>query len=260
MKIENYGVGERCAEAMRLLMEWEHEVDGRGGFPRVVLLPIPTSRDGIHLTGSTELLREVLCEVGERDVVVGYQIPEGETEYIKSRGAHVCDVAEDEGFVRENSKISAIGAIKYLLSEFGLVPSDIPIGIVGYGRIGEQLARILLFLGAKIRIYTSKNATRVELGALGVESRHIDYASPVLEDVGDLRVLINTAPSSLAECFPNGKTPPGLSVIELASGNNFEGVEGVVRLPSIPERFYPKSAGRAYFDAIRRFISEVHPI
>ena len=75
--------------------------------------------------------------------------------------------------------------------------------------------------------------------------------------MGDLDVLVNTAPSPLAECFAGGKIPRGLCVIEVASGNNFVGVEGVVKLPSIPERSYPKSAGRAYFHAIQRYMREV---
>jgi hypothetical protein len=255
MKIENYGVGERCAEAMRRLMSWD--VDG---VEKVILLPIPTSRDGIHLTGSEKLLREALGDVSRGELVVGYAIPDADAEYIRSKGGAVCDVARDEEFVDENARITAIGTLEYLLTGFNLVPSDMKIGIVGYGRIGRHLARILLFLGAKIRIYTSKNLTRVELGGCGVESRVIDYDSAALEDLDELDVLINTAPTPLADCFEGRRIPRGLSVIELASGNNFDGVEGVIKLPSIPERNYPKTAGRAYFHAIQRYMREVFDI
>lgn len=257
MKIENYGVGGRCAEAMRLLMEWEHTAEVPDGIARVILLPIPTSRDGTHLTGSTRLLFEVLSDVGCRDLVVGYSIPDADTEYIRSKGALVCDAAADEEFLCENADITAIGTLEHLLSECDTVPSELCIGIVGWGRIGSALARILLFLGAKIRVYTSKELTRVELGGLGIESRDIDYEHPSLDDLASLDVLINTAPRSLSSAFEGGKVPGGVRVLELASGNNFEGVEGVVRLPSIPERCYPRSAGRAYFHAIQRYMREV---
>ena len=101
---------------------------------------------------------------------------------------------------------------------------------------------------------TSKNLTRVELGALGIENRGIDYTTPNLGDTDMLDVLINTAPTRLDACFPTGKAPAGLEVIELASGNNFAGIDGIVKLPSIPERSYPKSAGRVYFRAIERHL------
>ena len=254
MKIENYGVGERCAEAMRLLTEWADEVPTEAS---VILLPIPTSRDGIHLAGSTLTLDEVIAGVGGGDVVVGYSIPDEKKEYITSRGGRVCDVSLDEDFLDENALISAVGTLEYILSVSRRAPMDMHVGIVGYGRIGRHLARILLFLGAKVRIYTSKNVTRVALGRIGVETREINYDSPVLEDMGDLDVLVNTAPSPLGECFAGGKIPRGLCVIEVASGNNFVGVDGIVKLPSIPERSYPKSAGRAYFHAIQRYMREV---
>lgn len=257
MKIENYGVGGRCAEAMRLLMECEHAGDIPDGVARVILLPIPTSRDGKHLTGSNRLLREVLADAGWRDLVVGYSIPDGDTEYIRSKGALVCDAAMDEDFLAENAEITATGTLGHLLSECDTVPSDLHVGIIGWGRIGRALARMLLFFGAKIRVYTSKEFTRVELGGLGIESCAIDYSHPALEDIATLDVLINTAPCSLSICFEGGKVPDGVRVLELASGNNFEGVEGVVRLPSIPERRYPRSAGRAYFHAIQRYMREV---
>jgi hypothetical protein len=45
-------------------------------------------------------------------------------------------------------------------------------------------------------------------------------------------------------------------VIELASGENFRGIEGVERLPSIPDRFYGKSAGKTYFSYIVKRMKE----
>ncbi len=251
MKIENYGTGERCAETMRLLIDWSSK-EKAPGVERVILLPIPTTRDGIRLCGSEIVLSDILRDVGAGDLVVGYSLPNGATEYIASRGARLCDVAKDEEFLDKNAELTAVGTVEYLLTVSSRAPADMTVGIIGYGRIGGHLARILLFLGAKIIIYTSKNLTRVELGALGVENRGIDYSAPDLGDTDTLDVLINTAPTRLSACFPDGKIPPRLAVIELASGNNFAGVEGVVRLPSIPERSYPRSAGRAYFRAIER--------
>ena len=253
MKIENYGTGERCAEAMRLLIDRSGK-ESTPGVERVILLPIPSTRDGVHLFGSEITLSDILRDVGVGDLVLGYSIPDSVAEYITSRGACLCDAARDEEFLDENARLTAIGTLEYLLTVSSRAPQDLTVGIIGYGRIGGHLARILLFLGAKIIIYTSKNLTRVELGALGVENRGIDYSAPDLGDTDALDVLINTAPTRLDGCFPDGKIPPTLEVIELASGNNFGGVVGVVKLPSVPERSYPKSAGQAYFRAAQRYM------
>ena len=43
-------------------------------------------------------------------------------------------------------------------------------------------------------------------------------------------------------------------MIEVASGDNFAGVSGVVRLPSIPDRLYPESSAKLYFEGIKRHL------
>ena len=45
-------------------------------------------------------------------------------------------------------------------------------------------------------------------------------------------------------------------MIELASGENFKGIEGVERLPGIPDKSYGKSAGSTYFSRIMNYVSE----
>ena len=256
MKSEKYGVSERCNEAMRRLLFLEAKGEIPPSLSRVVLLPIPTARDSVHITGTDRLLSEVTADVGEGCLVAGYGIPKDDAQRMREQGARVFDAMECEDFQRENSYISAIGAMGYILTEIKRVPSDLFFGIVGYGRIGSALLRMLLFFGARVRVYTGKSLTRAELGECGVESASYDF----IDGGGSLSgidVLINTAPMSLTVLFGDGKIPDGMRVLELASGDNFGGIEGVERLPGIPDKMYPRSAGAAYFGAIEKFIREV---
>ena len=220
-----------------------------------VLLPIPTARDGIHVTGSDKLLPEIAESVGEGSLVCGYGIPRRERERMISLGARVFDGAECESFLRENSYISALGAMGYILTEFKRVPRDLFFGVVGYGRIGSALVEMLLFFGARVRVYTRRSEVRESLGRFGIESAESDLSDGV--GIGGLDVLINTAPADMRAFFPSGKIPVGVEVIELASGDNFGGIEGVVRLMSIPDKIYPRSAAAAYCNAIENYIKEV---
>ena len=256
MKIENYGVGERCAEAMRRFLRAEEQGELPRSVRRLIILPIPTSRDGVHLTATDLTVSEVLGEVGSGDAVAGYGIPKACRDMLACRGAAVYDAAEDEEFLAANAALTAIGTVGYILTEFSRAPSDLRFGVVGYGRIGALLVRYLLFFGAKIRIYTTKNLTRLELGECGVETVLIERDSPRI-DIDGIDCLINTAPTSLSESFPEGRLPDGVRVLELASGENFSGVSGVERLPSIPDRLYGKSAGGEYYRAIKKYVSEV---
>ncbi len=256
MKIENYGVGGRCREVMRRLVGLAEEGGVPLGFERVILLPVPTTRDSLHLCGTDKLISDALGEVGEGDFVIGYGIPTKDTEKIKRKGAVVYDGAYDEQFLVENAEITAIGALGYILTELDRIPSDLKIGIVGYGRIGRALSRLLLFLGAELTVYTSKDLTRVELGSMGVRSARTPEGGEELPFARELDLLINTAPTPLSRSVAHLKDS-GLRIIELASGNNFEGLSYVERLPSIPDRAYPISAGRAYFHAIQKYMREV---
>ena len=254
MKIENYGVGKRSSEILRLFLLAEERAELPEGAERLILLPIPTSRDKKTLTGTKLTLDEAFVDIGQGDLACGYAIPEKYSELAKARGAVIFDASEDEAFLEENARLTALGALGYILTETDREPADISFGIVGYGRIGRIIARYLLFLGAKLKIYTTKELTRLELGRSEVSTESTKDGKISLDGV---EILINTAPTRLDIGISEGRLPEGLRIIELASGDNFSGVEGVEALPSIPDRFYAKSAASAYFRAAKKHISEV---
>ena len=159
----------------------------------------------------------------------------------------------DEEFLADNARLTAEGTLGYILTNSNKSPTDIKIGIVGYGRIGRYLVRMLLSMGASVRVYTSKNVTRVALGEYGVESEYMAEEADVIPSISGLDIIVNTAPKPLYKTFESG-IPKGLSVIELASGDNFTGVGGVVRLPSLPDRLYPESSAELYFNGIKRHL------
>ena len=255
MIIENFGVGPRCAEALRLLLSAEAE----GLFPdsvkRTVLLPVPTTRDKVHLSGTDKLLLEIFSDVGKGDFIAGYGIDERDKTLMRKRGAIVYDALEDEDFLSENAEETAFGALGYILTTTDKAPSDLSAAIVGYGRIGSALLRLLLFFGARVTVFSGREDTCISLLESGVEARLLERGAPIPKCDAD--IIINTAPTDLSKSFEGGKRPKRQRLIELASGENFKGIEGVERLPSIPDKCYGKSAGRTYFEGMLRYVSEV---
>ena len=231
----------------------------RKAFPesikRVVLLPIPTSRDKVHLSGTDKLLCEVFGEMREGDLVAGYGIDKAAKTKMRACGAIVYDALEDEAFLAENAHQTALGALGYILSNIDTVPSDTDFAVIGYGRIGSQIVRMLLFLGGKVEVFSTSKTTCLALGECGVSVRLIDRSAPLVKT--DASVIINTAPTDLSASFADGKLPSGVRVIELASGENFAKISGIERLPRIPDKYYAKSAGRAYYNSIINYMSEV---
>lgn len=242
MEICRFGVGGRQCACEAALSEIE-----AARYERLVLLPIPTTRDGEHISATDTPLSEILSLVGRGVLVAGYNIPDALGEEIISFGGEVYDAALDEDFLVENAEITAEGALGKILCDFKKAPRDLKVGIVGYGRIGKALARLLLFLGARVKVYTRRDAVRLSLAEYGIESSHGESVC----DYDGLDVLFNTAPAR----FPTeiAASLSGHTVLfDLASGRCFEDGVEFIKLSSVPDVMYPDTAGKIY----ARYISE----
>ena len=217
---------------------------------RIILLPIPTTRDNSTILNTNVYINDVLDEVCEDTVVCGYGLPGDFVDSAERCGGRVLDIGLDEKFLSDNADLTALCAVGILLTTTDRAPCDVNVGIVGYGRIGRRLTNMLLSLGAKVKVFTSQRHKCLDLCECGVAST----VSSQDADLSDIDVLINTAPAVI---FSKDRIPEGLRIIELASGENFPGVK-VERYPSVPARMFPKSAGRIWAEAVKRFIDNTH--
>lgn len=219
------------------------------------LLPIPTTKDGESLHGCKLSICDFLKECGAADVVVGYGIPRDFRCGLADRGAVTLDVSRDEEYLCENAELTAIGTVGRILTEEKAGPRELSVGVIGYGRIGQRIVRILMFLSGRVTVFTSKTELCEELcmlGVSGVDSLSID-SSLTSERLSSLDILINTAPARLigeraAEALSS------VRVIELASGDNIPEGINVERLASVPAIMYPASAGAALARSVLRML------
>lgn len=253
MKTEIIGGGARSKGAARYLT---NAGIGVCGTELVKILPIPSTRDGRKVLGTEVELSSLAEGSGKGVLIAGYGFPPGFAALLDERGIRYFDALYDEEFTLENAELTALGVLSFLLSSMERVPQDARIGIIGYGRIGRALTRILLFHGAHLRVFTGKMENCRSLGEVGVECTRLTRDSIEPTALSGLDVLINTAPTDLSYLFPRGNTE-GLRVLEVASGDSFAGVFGVEYLPSLPARLFPESAGAAYGRAIERYLSSV---
>ena len=239
MEILTYGAGERLRVA-------SSELSALCGESRIIILPIPTTRDKRHVFGTQIPLSEVVEACRGGAMVAGYGIPENIKREIIECGGSVYDGEEDEELLSGNAALTALGALGWILTKLPSSPDEITFGIVGYGRIGSRLARMLLFFGAKVRVYSGNSATLRELSELGVEA--YDYRCAASFDGVD--VLINTAPASIVT---KDRAKGVGRIVELASGGYLEDIPEVIKLASLPEVSFPISAGVLYAERIRKF-------
>lgn len=250
MKTEIIGGGERSEFAARYLLNKKAD----GDICTVTILPIPSTRDGVFVTGCDLMLDELPERLEKSTLLAGYGLPDRLCKALSARGISYYDARGDEKFILENAELTALGALSYLLSEFKEAPCDLKIGVIGYGRIGRVLTRILLFLGASVRVFSSRSENIVALGGLGVDCYNVQREFFSYDSISSLDVLLNTAPTDLSYIFPE-KNVGGLRVLDLAISDCFPGISGVEYLPSLPARMFPESAGAAYGRAIERHLS-----
>ncbi len=186
-------------------------------------------------------LSEILFSVREGTLVAGYGLTEELCDAVRALGGEALDLSHSEAFLSENADVTSHGTLGHILSNFSEDIADMRIGVIGYGRIGRSLLRLLLFLGADVRLYTTREAVACELCEAGVSA----------ETVGDdtewekNELIINTAPAKLiSEERLRGLS--SLKIIDLASGNIFPELPNVTKLASIPDIMYPETAGRIY--------------
>ena len=240
MEIRLFGGGERQkACAARL--------DGTElGCEQLLLLPIPTTKDKKYITGTPTPLAAIppLCTLGT--LVAGYEIPPEIIREITARGGEVFDAGHDEEFLLANADLTARGALGFLLTNTQSDLTDMSIGIIGYGRIGSKLHRLLLFLGARVRVYTCRKSVAAELNAAGAECEIVCPTS----DLSALDVVFNTSPEAIILPEIIEALPDKTRIIDLASGNIFAPSPRLTKLSSIPAAMYPISAGRLYAESI----------
>ena len=237
MEILTFGAGGRLKECERLISERLSYLRGR-----LILLPIPTSRDKKYISGSSSTIENICYLLREGDYLVGYNIPPVLCDFADKKGVKIYDGGLDEAFLSENAALTARGALGYILTHSRRDLAEVSVGIIGYGRIGQRLLRLLLLFGTKITVFTGRESVAIELGEMGVSACLVEKKP----DFSQLDILINTAP---ARQIDEAVLPQNLEIIDLASGFVFEPSDRLTKLASVPDAMYPLTAGRLYAEA-----------
>ena len=246
MTVFSYGTDARLEFCREILEEKEYP-----GLSRVILLPVPSTKDGTHIFGTDTAFSEICGSLMPRDLLVGYGLPKEIREAVSVIGGAVLDLSLDEDYIMENAHLTAIGTAARLLENGSVAPSDMKVGIIGYGRIGEKLTHILMFLGASVKVFTSKSELRRRLCMLGISAVDYNSEEEMTLAFADLDILINTAPARLIS-EESAKVLSEKRVIELASGENLPRCLTFERMASIPAVTFPKSAGKAIARSVDR--------
>ena len=231
----------------KIAREWLADVD-------VLMLPLPTSLDGTHLSTPLPKSREGLrmetlfCAAANPLWLVG-RFGESLRGRAERENIRWIDYFDEEILQLKNALPTAEGAIEIAMHELPVVLDGTRVAIIGYGRIGEVLSAKLALLGADVTVYARRPEACTRAEVMGHRSMRILQETPLFVDA-DTRVIFNTVPYRLFDRAALQKLPKGCLIIDLASapGGVDASAAGKLGIRSIwatalPGKCAPESAG-----------------
>lgn len=153
-------------------------------------------------------------------------------------GYRATDLLEDPFYTAENARITAHCAAALAMKRLPCILYGCPVLIIGGGRIGKCLAKLLHNMGARVTVAARKAADRAMLEALGYDTLNT-------EDLGyslvRFRVVFNTAPEMVLSAEAMQYAPADLLKIDLASRPGMDAPD-VIWARGLPGKDAPESA------------------
>lgn len=209
-----------------------------------ILLDVPSfDRDGALRGGGN--LEELLSQLPRDTVICGGNL----SEFIPE-GYEALDLLQDEEYLARNAAITAYCTIQIAASLLPVTLADAPTLIVGWGRIGKCLARLLKELGASVTVTARNPAHRAALLSLG-------YGTGETEAIHlqPFRLIVNTVPEMLLTADQLGECTRALK-LDLASRRGLNSPDAIWAR-GLPGIHAPESSGRLIADTLIGLMREV---
>ena len=162
---------------------------------------------------------------------------------------------KDEQYLSENAKMTAEGAVASVMNKIPYSLRKAKILVIGYGRIGKELTRLLRSFEADVTVAARREESRSEAGPNSIEINRIQSF------IGTYDLVLNAVPSTVISesgllCLKNTAF-----LFELASkpyGFDMErakslGIHAYLE-SGIPGRYCPESAAEALFRFVERSV------
>lgn len=242
-------------------------VDKAMGDADIAILPLPLTRDNIHLSSAGE--KTTLSEIiklasANNTVLLGGIVPAEAKRLCAVSGVEIYDYYAREELQSKNALPSAEGALMIAMENTDVTVDGMNALVCGYGRIGKILAPLLRSMGARVSIAARRDEVICEATMDGFEAVKIRGDGQELQRAAEKSdVIFNTVPAiifnpSVVSGITNkplyieiASTPGG---IDLGAARD-NGIKTIIA-PSIPGRYSPKTAGKYIFETVCSILSE----
>lgn len=208
--------------------------------------------------GELRLAPEALRQVrpGCR-LVAGRATPELER-LCAEAGLRLLELERDEAFNLLNATVTAEAAVSLAMRHLPVTLHGSRAAVVGLGRCGQQIARLLAALGARVAAVAFGPVEEARAYGMGIEAFGPRQLQQALRQAD---AVFNTAPAPLLGEPVLAAVAPDAVVVDIASGpggTDFKAAErlGLLALHArgLPAAYAPRTAGQLMAQAVERLL------
>ena len=210
-----------------------------------LLLDVPSFSDDGSLRGGGSLPR-VLERLPTGITVIG-----GKLKHPSLIDYSTLDLLLDNDYLAQNAAITAECALQVAYPLLPGLLSETPTLVIGWGRIGKCLTKLLTGLGCSVTVAARNPKDRAIVAALGWDAVDIPKIPEVLPTVN---AIFNTVPAPILNADILNRYDSCIK-IDLASCPGLN-AKDTVYARGLPGLYAPKSSGRLIAETIRRYLRE----
>ena len=178
--------------------------------------PLSTNNREINMLFSSEkiFLDEFLKEINTGKTLIAGNIKDAYLEQINNNGGKSIDLFKRQELSVLNAISTAEGAISIAINETTRTVHGSNVLIMGFGRVGKVLAKMLDGMGANVYCEARKNVDLAWAKAYGYNPIHLNNLDANLDKFD---IIINTIPFMILNADRLDKVKKGCFIIDLAS-------------------------------------------
>ena len=245
-------------------IEWYKDLNDNAFDCHVLIFPIPyKNKYGyINIPSSPQsiVLEKVMKKVKPGTLIILGKADEDFKQQAGEKEVPFFDIFEEESFSILNAIPTAEGAIQRAMEKADITLHGANVLVLGYGRIGKSLARMLKGIGAKVTVEARKQEDLAWIYDNGYNGVHLDQLDEVLSIQ---HIIFNTIPHLVLTRERLMKVNKDAVIIDLASspgGTDFEaakelGIKASIEL-SLPGIVAPRTAGEIIYFVINNLVEK----
>ena len=231
----------------------------------IILFPLPMLNKDGNITApychAPIQLNDLLRYVSKDKIVLAGNITPVAKKQFELCNVQAIDYFEREDLTVTNAMLTAEGAMQTLLNNYTDTLTGARILLLGYGRIGKFMIKLLTAFGSQITVAGRRSDTRAWIESLGLN--YVDIAADeTYTDAYD--IIINTVPHTIITANRIEALSEKCIILDLASGTGGTdfihaqkcGIHAIHAL-SLPGKATPLAAGAAIKNAVTEICNDL---